>query len=274
MQSSSNTDENTCFSVDTTIVHPMDNGIERPLSPYRPLYIRNPDNVIIRNPQPSLAVDAPSPSALGGHNLEFSVSSDNPIVISPSPDILRQSSTAWTEPAHYTTAEKGKQVPAIVVSDLGGQYIPTCPNTPPANEPSFTDQEEANNWAPHPFLNYALHDCTTAVETPALCTTAGDPIFAPTSIGSKVRINTYSAHRCQARRSLETPPPPGFEYNRDAFYVPYAITDTDGRLWPAKFVQVIMAANPFVLAIREGDNCQFGFPLINMTCIVTLTPIA
>ena len=61
-----------------------------------------------------------------------------------------------------------------------------------------------------------------------------------------------------AARRTETPPPIGFNYNQGPNYVPFVITNQQGRSVPARFTRVVMGADPHVIGMIPGDNNQYG----------------
>ena len=62
-------------------------------------------------------------------------------------------------------------------------------------------------------------------------------------------------------RRAETPPPIGFNYNHGVNYVHCIINDNRGRNIPARFMGVVMGADPHVIGMILGDNSQYGRPL-------------
>jgi hypothetical protein len=60
---------------------------------------------------------------------------------------------------------------------------------------------------------------------------------------------------------METPPPAGFYHNRGVHFIPFQIRDAHEKLWPAKYTQLILTSDPFVLAYRNGSNQQYGKPV-------------
>src|SRR5258708_17685378 len=62
-------------------------------------------------------------------------------------------------------------------------------------------------------------------------------------------------------RILETPPPPSFEFNWAEHHIPFPIRLADGSVRNARYTQLIMAADPFVLGIAADDPRQFGQPV-------------
>jgi hypothetical protein len=59
----------------------------------------------------------------------------------------------------------------------------------------------------------------------------------------------------------ETPPPLGFHCNRGHDYVPFLITAEDGRQWPARWVQLTLADNPYMVGFRANDDHLYGGPI-------------
>jgi hypothetical protein len=56
----------------------------------------------------------------------------------------------------------------------------------------------------------------------------------------------------------ETPPPLGFHCNRGHNYVPFLITAEDGRQWPARWVQLTLADNPYMVGFCANDDHLYG----------------
>src|SRR5258708_37079168 len=62
-------------------------------------------------------------------------------------------------------------------------------------------------------------------------------------------------------RILETPPPPSFEFNWAEHHIPFPIRLANRSVQNARYTQLIMAADPFVLGIAANDPRQFGQPV-------------
>ena len=147
----------------------------------------------------------------------------------------------------------------LATLSIADAYVPTIANSPTEEIPQ--EDSEADRCPPHPFLCYATHSCETSYETPALSDTLGNTIYAPTTQRPQLRVHEIQDDREVPLRLLETPPPFGFEFNRGSNFIPIRITDDKGQVWPARYVQPLLVADPMVLAIRDGDPRQFGFPL-------------
>src|SRR5258708_37188266 len=87
-------------------------------------------------------------------------------------------------------------------------YTVTRANTPQGGE---AYEVHENTSAPHPHLLYDVQRTTTSYETPALCNTAGDTLYAPQTFRPQVRVHTELVdspiHPC----ILETLPPHSLE---------------------------------------------------------------
>jgi hypothetical protein len=59
----------------------------------------------------------------------------------------------------------------------------------------------------------------------------------------------------------ETPPPLGFHCNRGHDYVPFLITAEDWRQWPARWVQLTLANDPYMVGFRANDDHLYGGPI-------------
>jgi hypothetical protein len=70
-----------------------------------------------------------------------------------------------------------------------------------------------------------------------------------------------NAARIRPPPCTETPPPLGFHCNRGNSYVPFLITAEDGRQWPARWVQLTLADDPYMVGFRDGDDHLYGGPI-------------
>jgi hypothetical protein len=59
----------------------------------------------------------------------------------------------------------------------------------------------------------------------------------------------------------KTPPPLGFHCNRGRDYVPFLITMEDGRQWPARWVQLTLADDPYMVGFCANDDHLYGGPI-------------
>ena len=75
-----------------------------------------------------------------------------------------------------------------------------------------------------------------------------------------VRVGAELLSPRPARRA-DTPPPLGFNFNREADFVPCVVTNSEGRGVPARYTRVIMGPDPHVIGIIPGDRSQYGGPL-------------
>ncbi|KAH8985342.1 hypothetical protein EDB86DRAFT_3083640 [Lactarius hatsudake] len=108
-------------------------------------------------------------------------------------------------------------------------------------------------------LTYGTHLTTTHDETLPLCTTDGEPITLPPLQQSEKRcLYRAEEHSPVSQQRVETPPLHGFHYNRGVHFIPFQIHDAQGQLHPARYTQLVITADPFVLAYRRGSDQQYG----------------
>src|SRR5260370_28805406 len=134
-------------------------------------------------------------------------------------------------------------------------YTVTRANTPQGGE---AYEAHENTSTPHPHLIYDIQRTETAYETPALCDTAGNTLYAPQTFRPQVRVHQTQDDSPSPPRILETPPPPSFEFNRAEHHIPFPNQLADGSVRNACYTQLIMAADPFILGIAADDPRQFG----------------
>ncbi len=94
----------------------------------------------------------------------------------------------------------------------------------------------------HPFI-HTLKDTDNPDETPYAATTMGFPLYK----------GSYQVQRNEV--------PPGFKPNLGDNFVSFPITDTDGTVQQAEYVQVILHPNPIVIGLRNNSSKIFTKPL-------------
>src|SRR5260370_13075457 len=125
---------------------------------------------------------------------------------------------------------------------------------PPVGGEAYEAHE--NESPPHPPLISDVQRTETSYETPALCDTAGNTLYAPQTFRPQVRVHPTQDDSPLPPRILETPPPPGFEFNWAEHHIPFPIRFADGSVRNARYTQLIMAADPLVLAIAADHPPQ------------------
>jgi hypothetical protein len=112
---------------------------------------------------------------------------------------------------------------------------------------------------------HILNDVTNPLRThPPLATAHGEPIVLRDRSGGRPGETPHLITNfppSEARVPLQpraTPPPPiGFRENSGHDYVPFQIADVHGRLWPARWTQVVMADDPYVMGFQIGDDSLY-----------------
>ncbi|KAH9016730.1 hypothetical protein EDB85DRAFT_2155681 [Lactarius pseudohatsudake] len=119
---------------------------------------------------------------------------------------------------------------------------------------------ELRGWYPaeHPDLLTA-RDSDALAETPYACDSMGRPIYR-----GDVRIDAPPLHptiRLQRRLGSAAKPPTGYKVNKADDFVHYLITDAQGITRQAAYVQVVMAADPRVIALVDDSDKVYSKPL-------------
>ncbi len=96
--------------------------------------------------------------------------------------------------------------------------------------------------AEHLFIR-TLHDSDNPHETPYTATTTGFPLYK----------GSY--------RSKQDEVPLGFKPNRGSDFISFPITDPDGNVKQAEYVQVILHPNPIVVGLRDDSDKVYTKPL-------------
>src|SRR5258708_16846954 len=185
----------------------------------------------------------PTDEALSSDASSLSVYIQSRESLSAEPSVLHQESIADTD--------------SVILTHPPG-YTITRINTP-VEEEAYQGHE--NTSAPHPHLIYDVQRTNTSYETLALCNTARNTLYAPQTFQPQVQVHPTQDDSSLPPRILETPPPPGFEFNRAEHHIPFPIRLADGSVRNARYTQLIMAADPFVLGIATDDPRQFGQPV-------------
>ncbi|KAH9062662.1 hypothetical protein EDB87DRAFT_1681794 [Lactarius vividus] len=100
-----------------------------------------------------------------------------------------------------------------------------------------------------------------AWKTPLLCRPTGEALTLPAPPQPALCRNQEEEYVSEAKDRPETPPPRGYQFNRGVHYIPFQIRDAQERLWPTWYTQLILTADPFVLAFRARNNQQYGKPV-------------
>jgi hypothetical protein len=109
------------------------------------------------------------------------------------------------------------------------------------------DEEEASN-------PRALADITGRAILLEEHTSRDGGVYSTTSI-------PIAEARIRPPPRTETPPPLGFHCNRGRNYVPFLITAEDGRQWPARWVQLTLANDPYMVGFRANDDHLYSGPI-------------
>ncbi|KAH9017649.1 hypothetical protein EDB85DRAFT_2155038, partial [Lactarius pseudohatsudake] len=110
----------------------------------------------------------------------------------------------------------------------------------------------------HPDLLTA-RDSDATTETPFTCDSLGRPLYR-----GDVRLDAPPLHptiRLQRRLGRADRPPTGYKANKADDFVHYLITDAQGITRQAAYVQVVMAADPRVIALVDDSNKVYSKPL-------------
>ncbi len=94
----------------------------------------------------------------------------------------------------------------------------------------------------HPFIR-TIKDTDNPDKTPYAATTTGFPLYK----------GSYQVRRNEV--------PLGFKLNLGDNFVSFPITDTDGTVQQAEYVQVILHPNPIVIRLRNDSSKIFTKPL-------------
>ena len=94
----------------------------------------------------------------------------------------------------------------------------------------------------HLFLR-TIKDTEDASETPYAATTSGYPLYK----------GSYTTTRLTV--------PPGFQLNMGDHFMSFPITSLDGHVRQAKYVQVVMHPNPFVIGLCDDSEKVYTAPL-------------
>ncbi len=94
----------------------------------------------------------------------------------------------------------------------------------------------------HPFIR-TLKDSDNPHETPYTATTIGTPLYK----------GSYRIKRNEV--------PPGFKPNQGENFISFPITDPDGTVKQAEYVQVILHPNPIVIGLQDDSDKVYTKPL-------------
>jgi len=96
--------------------------------------------------------------------------------------------------------------------------------------------------AEHPFI-CTLTDTDDPNKTPYTATTTGFPLYK----------GSYQIKRGEV--------PLGFKPNRGSDFISFPITEPDGNIKQAEYVQTILHPNPIVIGLRNDSNKVYTKPL-------------
>ena len=112
----------------------------------------------------------------------------------------------------------------------------------------------------HPFITYSsFHGPDKS--TPYACNTDGTPMYRATFQSNPPNILSNTTNSSRARCQTGSPQPPhGFTINRGENYIHFPITDEQGQVFNAHFVQLIMGTNPMVIGLQDESSHVYAAP--------------
>ena len=93
------------------------------------------------------------------------------------------------------------------------------------------------------------------------CNTDGTPMYRATFRSNPPNILPHATNSLRTHRQTGSPQlPHGFTINHGENYIHFPITDEQGQVFNARFVQLIMGTNPMVIGLRDESSHVYAAP--------------